>query len=146
VIMTFFEEWEFENFAKNFSQIKQLIDRVGFSVDVKYGNPRKVKIRHPIIFSSNSAPHSDPAFVRRVAVVDAVAKLEDAPKVRVPKEVDENEEVELVEIPSSDSEYEEEMECQKGNFSTIASTSSRKVAILEKRILGHSNHSESSAL
>lgn len=105
-----FEEFEFETFKSNFYQIKQLLDRVSFPVDAKYRVPKYVRVKCPIVMVSNYSPYSEVSFVRRLAVINALEKLENVEKIIVPKEeVDGISEMEVIEIPSeSDEESMEE--------------------------------------
>jgi hypothetical protein len=60
-----FEEWDYDVFRSNYSQIKQLLDREGFPVDSKNRDGRSVKVECPVVFISNFSPYTDRAFRRR---------------------------------------------------------------------------------
>jgi hypothetical protein len=100
-----FEEWEFEVFKFNYPQIKQLLDRQCFQVDIKNRSGRNLKVQCPVVFISNSTPYDDRAFVRRVQVIEAIESLENAVKITVPKEEVDGLEMEVTDI-ASDSDTE----------------------------------------
>lgn len=96
----------------------------------------------PVIFISNFAPHSERSFLRRVHCVDALESLEDAPRIKVPKEEVDGEEmeVEVIEVPSSDEDEEMEENFNPSSTSTPVRPQGSKVSpVLEKRILRNAN-------
>jgi hypothetical protein len=105
---TVFEEWDHEIFKYNYSQIKQLLDRESFPVDIKNRNARCLKVKCPVVFISNHSPFSDWAFVRRLNVIEALGNLENEKKVHVPKEEVDSSEIEVIEISSSMDDEDEE--------------------------------------
>lgn len=94
-----FEEWEFDVFKFNYPQIKQLLDRQCFQVDIKNG--RGIRVQCPVVFISNNRPNDDRAFLRRVHVIEALESLEYGAKIRVPKEEVDSTEMEVIDISSS---------------------------------------------
>jgi len=108
-----FEEFQEDQFKRNWWQIKRVMEGKSFKCDVKHGSSVFRRCRAPVIFVSNEYPPQDPAFLRRVVIVDADEKVYDRPKAVVPKE--EVEEVqEVIEVSSS----EEDVSLPEANVPT----------------------------
>lgn len=84
--------------------------------------------------------YSDNAFLRRLHVINALEKLEDVQKVRVPKEEVDGEEMEVIKISSD--EVSDEMEVEKENTPSVSQEVIGKKALLEKRILGDATNTK----
>lgn len=80
-----FEEWAESSFKGNWWQIKRLMEGKPFKVDVKFGGSRVLRVVCPVVFVSNEYPPQDPAFLRRIVIVDADEKVYEKPKAIVPK-------------------------------------------------------------
>ena len=122
---------------KNYPTVKRILDRLDVSIDRKFQNRSVIRVKCPIIFTSNDRPYYDPAFMRRVQVVEAVESLENVEKVRCPKlEVDgPEEEMEVVEISTDEeSEVDEETEVPS-TADTSPNSSTANKTVLEKRKL-----------
>lgn len=101
-----FEEFDFDRFKLNFSQIKRLLNAERFSVDVKGSRQRIIVARCPVFFVSNFEPPYDRAFTRRIEIIHAVEEMEGKARIAVPKE-EPDAPPSYIEI-SSDSESEDE--------------------------------------
>jgi hypothetical protein len=109
-----FEEFDFDVFRTNFSQIKRITEGKCVSVDQKFGSRRVIRVKCLVIFVSNYEPYNDLAFLRRLEVINGLEKMESYPKVRVPKEEVDGFETEVIEIESDTDD--EEMDCEKENI------------------------------
>jgi hypothetical protein len=126
-----FEEYDHEVFKSNYFQIKTMLDRKVFPIDRKNEPASSLKIKCPIIFCSNFAPHYDHAFVRRVKVIEALENL-DHEKVRVPKEVDGSTPVVIDIASTSEDEDEENSFLQaKGIYEEAVASCSKKGILRE---------------
>jgi hypothetical protein len=63
-----FEEYEHDVYKSNYFQLKQLLDRKKFRIDIKNRDARSIRVVCPIIFISNFTPFYDRAFLRRINV------------------------------------------------------------------------------
>lgn len=134
-----FEEWEYDTFKSNFYQIKRVLDGSSLPVDVKYSQRSVVCVKVPVVFVSNEYAFQDPAFLRRINIIDAIETMENVPRITVPKEEVDGMETEVVEIASETDESEEENvpPAVQGPSEDI---NWKKVKVLEKRILRPSNN------
>jgi hypothetical protein len=131
-----FEEFEFDKYAKCYSQIKQLLNRARFAVDRKNRLPEYVRAQVPIVFISNSEPYCDRAFHRRLATVRAFESLEDAEMVVVLKEEVEGGEKEIIVISSDD---EEENVQNESSQEVIISKEDLQTASSSRKVLATRN-------
>lgn len=103
-----FEEFDFDLFQRNFSQIKRLLNGERFSVDVKGSRQRILAVRCPIFFVSNFDPPYDKAFLRRVTVIHAIEEMEGKARIATVKPEDEPI-TSFIEISSDEDEEEDEV-------------------------------------
>lgn len=98
-------------------------------MDAKYRSRNVITVRMPVIFVSNMCPYSDPAFLRRLEVINALGKMENFPKIKVPKqeEVD-GMETEVVEIASEDENSDDEAKNEQMETQVVS-----KEKVLEER-------------
>lgn len=84
--LVMFEEYDHALFKANYEQLKRVMEGRFVSVMEKYGYRRQIRVQCPVVFVSNYAPYSDPPFLRRILLVDAINEHNGLPKAPVPKE------------------------------------------------------------
>ena len=82
-----FEEWEYDTYSGNLFQIRRLLERKTFVVDVKHEVPRVVRCSKPcIIISNEGTDRFDYPLVCTLTVVHAVNYALDNGFIEVPKD------------------------------------------------------------
>lgn len=100
-----FEEWSWETYAGNKAQIKRLLEGKVFSRDTKFSARTTMSFKGLVIIISNepSPAYHEPAFERRLCIVEADKSYNESPQ-KVPYPKDENDAPEEVVEVSSDEE------------------------------------------
>lgn len=108
--LVLFEEWHWESWKYNESQIKRVLENKSFSAEEKYGLRQMLRVDCPVAIVSNEAPYLPDAVLRRLVIVDAIERLENATKTLLPKDETDCTSTEVIEIPSEDDTEESRSE------------------------------------